>query len=53
MQHEVNATEQNLATENMKLPYAAPTLIDYGSVRELTQEFSIHNAIVSVVATVV
>jgi hypothetical protein len=41
------------AVDTQKLPYNAPALVEYGSVRELTQEASVLGFLVSVVATVV
>ena len=39
-------------THTQKLPYNAPALVEYGSVRELTQEASVLGFVVSVVAAV-
>jgi hypothetical protein len=46
---------ENLATQKgtQKLPYTPPALVEYGSVRDITQEASILGAIVSVVAVLV
>jgi hypothetical protein len=46
---------ENIAAQNgtQKLPYTPPALVEYGSVRDLTQEVSILGAIVSVVAVLV
>jgi hypothetical protein len=46
---------ENLAIHKgtQKLPYTPPALVEYGSVRDITQEASILGAIVSVVAVLV
>ena len=41
-----------VCTDTQKLPYNAPALVEYGSVRELTQEASVLGFIASVVAAV-
>jgi hypothetical protein len=41
-----------VCTNTEKLPYNAPALVEYGSVRELTQEASVLGFVVSVVAAV-
>lgn len=43
----------NPNTSTQKLPYSAPMLVDYGSVRELTQDFSVLGAVSSVVAAII
>ena len=47
-----NSDEHQLELETSKREYTEPTLIDYGSVRELTQDYAVATALISVAVAV-